>query len=47
MFITFEGRDASGKTTILNKLIDFLNKNYPEIEFITTREPGGKHLVSI
>ncbi|BAW18274.1 dTMP kinase [Mycoplasmopsis bovigenitalium] len=45
MFITFEGPDASGKTTILNKLIDFLNKNYPEIEFITTREPGGKHLV--
>ncbi|MCS4536732.1 MULTISPECIES: dTMP kinase [unclassified Mycoplasma] len=45
MFITFEGPDASGKTTLINKLAEYLNKNYPQLKFITTREPGGKDIV--
>ena len=38
-FITFEGGECSGKTTIIKELAkDFTNKG---IDFITTREPGG------
>ncbi|QBF34694.1 dTMP kinase [Mycoplasmopsis phocirhinis] len=45
MFITFEGPDASGKTTLINKLIEYFTKNYPKLQFITTREPGGKDII--
>lgn len=38
-FITFEGSDGSGKTTILNNVEMFLKEN--NIDFILTREPGG------
>lgn len=44
MFITFEGLDGSGKTTIINKLYEYLWDKYPQINFILTREPGGKGL---
>lgn len=38
-FITFEGPDGSGKTTISRKIVDALNcKGY---EVVYTREPGG------
>lgn len=38
-FITFEGGECSGKTTVINLLKkDFEERN---IEYITTREPGG------
>ena len=38
-FITFEGGECSGKTTIIKELAkDFEKKG---IDFITTREPGG------
>lgn len=38
-FITFEGGECSGKTTIINELVkDFNEKG---IKFISTREPGG------
>ena len=38
-FITFEGGECSGKTTIINEII----KKFEElnISYITTREPGG------
>ena len=39
MFITFEGPDGSGKTTILNRLIKDLNKQ--DLDFVLTREPGA------
>ncbi|TDV23563.1 dTMP kinase [Mycoplasmopsis mustelae] len=44
MFITFEGLDGSGKTTILEKLVQYFKKNYPKMNLIITREPGGQNL---
>jgi dTMP kinase len=38
-FITFEGGDGSGKTTLIRSLMDRLEKNGREV--IVTREPGG------
>ncbi|MCU4706669.1 dTMP kinase [Mycoplasma sp. CSL7503-lung] len=44
MFITFEGLDGSGKTTILSKLITLIKERFSNIDFLVTREPGGKDL---
>ncbi len=41
MFITFEGLDNSGKTTIIKKIVKYLKDNNIEKNFIVTREPGG------
>ncbi len=39
LFITFEGGEGAGKTTVLNRLAQRLEKeNY---QVVTTREPGG------
>ncbi|MBF0266159.1 MAG: dTMP kinase [Gammaproteobacteria bacterium] len=38
-FITIEGSEGAGKTTQINNIKDFLDKQ--DIEVITTREPGG------
>lgn len=38
-FIVFEGTDGSGKTTVLEKVKEYLTKS--NIDFIMTREPGG------
>lgn len=38
-FITFEGGECSGKTTIINEIIKEFEKD--NISYITTREPGG------
>ena len=38
-FITFEGGECSGKTTIINKICEVFNEK--GIKYITTREPGG------
>lgn len=38
-FITLEGNDGAGKTTIAKKVVDSLNEN--GYEAIYTREPGG------
>ena len=38
-FLTFEGPEASGKSSQITLLKKYLNKN--KIPFITTREPGG------
>ena len=40
LFITFEGQDGCGKTTIINEVFKKLNKLYPKKIFVT-REPGG------
>lgn len=39
VFITLEGPDGSGKSTIIKLLSQYLREN--KIEFIETREPGG------
>jgi dTMP kinase len=39
VFITLEGSEAVGKSTIIQKIADFLTKNH--IDYIQTREPGG------
>ena len=42
LFLTFEGPEASGKSSQILLLEKYLNKN--KISFITTREPGGTKL---
>ncbi|WGI36317.1 dTMP kinase [Mesomycoplasma lagogenitalium] len=42
MFITFEGLDGCGKSTIIKMLKEYLEKKYPEKNFVFTREPGGE-----
>ncbi|MCX8743209.1 dTMP kinase [Lactobacillus sp. B3795] len=39
-FITFEGTDGAGKTTILNMVLDYLKEEMGE-KLVTSREPGG------
>ena len=42
LFISFEGPDASGKTTQVQSVVAALNAQ--GIEFVVTREPGGTEL---
>lgn len=39
LFITFEGPEGAGKTTVLNKIVEQLQEI--NIEVMATREPGG------
>lgn len=39
IFITLEGPDGSGKSTIMDLIIDYFTEK--NIDFISTREPGG------
>ncbi|WP_245602147.1 dTMP kinase [Peribacillus kribbensis] len=39
LFITFEGPDGAGKTSVLNEMYVFLKKK--NLDVILTREPGG------
>ena len=41
-FITFEGPDGCGKTTIAKEVFKILEKQYPN-KVVLTREPGGKN----
>jgi dTMP kinase len=43
LFITFEGPDGSGKSTILSKLYDLLKKHHYSFDIDVTREPGGRN----
>jgi dTMP kinase len=43
LFITFEGPDGSGKSTIINMVYECIHKKYKNIYL--TREPGGKNNV--
>lgn len=42
LFITFEGPDGSGKTTVIHQICRILLRKYPN-KVVTTREPGGKN----
>ncbi len=39
IFVTLEGGEGSGKTTVIAKLKDYLEKR--SVPYIVTREPGG------
>ena len=41
LFITMEGPDGAGKTTVINQLIPLLQK-HALVDIVSTREPGGK-----
>ena len=42
LFISFEGGEASGKTTQIKKIEKWLKAN--KLKYISTREPGGTKL---
>lgn len=42
-FITFEGPDGAGKTSVLTAVIDQLQKTHKR-QIVTTREPGGDRI---
>ncbi len=41
LFITFEGGEGSGKTTQIQRLKRWIEKNCEEFSLCLTREPGG------
>lgn len=43
IFITFEGPDGCGKTTIINLIYQDLQKKFGKENVVLTREPGGKN----
>lgn len=40
-FVSMEGPDGSGKTSVLAKLAEMLEESHPECVLTLTREPGG------
>ncbi|MDR3163800.1 MAG: dTMP kinase [Mycoplasmataceae bacterium] len=43
LFITFEGPDGSGKSTIISMVYEKLNQQHFPFKILLTREPGGKN----
>ena len=43
LFITMEGPDGAGKTTVINQLIPLLQK-HALVDIVSTREPGGSRI---
>ena len=43
-FISFEGSDGSGKTSVLKKIIAYLEQNNSKKKYLLTREPGGNEI---
>ncbi|MCP0886385.1 dTMP kinase [Ligilactobacillus sp. WILCCON 0076] len=43
-FLSFEGTDGSGKTSVLRKIVQKLAENGNKDNFILTREPGGNRI---
>ncbi|CAM5198274.1 Thymidylate kinase OS=Ureibacillus acetophenoni OX=614649 GN=tmk PE=3 SV=1 [Ureibacillus acetophenoni] len=39
LFITFEGPEGAGKTTVLQNIVERLQTE--NVDFLSTREPGG------
>jgi len=44
MYIVFEAIVGTGKTTQSKKLVEYLQKKYPERQVVWTREPGGSEI---
>lgn len=44
IFITFEGTDGSGKTSVINGLVQRLDKLGLHDSYLVTREPGGSKI---
>ena len=42
MFITFEGPEGSGKTTIASRIVEILKER--KLDVVYTREPGGSYI---
>lgn len=42
--MTFEGPDGSGKTSVLNSVVEMLNQTSKKNDYILTREPGGNRI---
>jgi len=40
-FITFEGGEGSGKTTQIQMLLQYVESEFPTLDTIVSREPGG------
>lgn len=45
LFITFEGPDGSGKSTIIKMIAEYFTKH--NIPFVLTREPGGSKIAEM
>jgi dTMP kinase len=44
MFIVLEGPEFTGKTTLLNSLVPYLQQKFPDREIVATVAPGGTPL---
>lgn len=44
MYIALEGTVGTGKTTQANNLLNYLEEEYPDKDFLLTREPGGTEI---
>ncbi len=42
-FITFEGPDGAGKTSVMNRVIEVFNQEIGD-QLLVTREPGGNKI---
>lgn len=40
-FVTFEGGEGSGKSTVMKLVADKIAENFPDLGILKTREPGG------
>ena len=45
LFITMEGPDGAGKTTVIEKLIPLLEER-TNVTITSTREPGGSRIAT-
>lgn len=43
-FIVVEGPNLAGKTTIIQKMVEYIKENHPNEKITVTREPGGTEL---
>ena len=40
-FVTFEGGEGSGKSSVISSVSSFLRSEFPGLEVVVSREPGG------
>lgn len=44
IFISFEGPDGAGKTSVINAIQGYLSQKYGKNQVLLTREPGGNYI---